>query len=204
MTTKAPLRVFFIVDGYTLKKANDYYRLYHPCHTPLDFRAIKNWARKEALRLFTPVSRYAQMQCHYYHPYKDPQMYCHSHGISCLERELRYTGFQIHYCEQIGPDGVKPNMSLMEDVMMFATYSRMDALVLLSSQRQFAPLPEKLSAMGIKTLLMGWNFQYVKNDRNVVWKTDRNLKENATFYVAMDCVAEGLMGIAGSGLFCAG
>ena len=51
MTTKAPLRVFFIVDGYTLKKANDYYRLYHPCHTPLDFRAIKNWARKEALRL---------------------------------------------------------------------------------------------------------------------------------------------------------
>ena len=111
MTTKAPLRVFFIVDGYTLKKANDYYRLYHPCHTPLDFRAIKNWARKEALRLFTPVSRYAQMQCHYYHPYKDPQMYCHSHGISCLERELRYTGFQIHYCEQVGPDGVKPNMS---------------------------------------------------------------------------------------------
>jgi hypothetical protein len=204
MTTKAPLRVFFIVDGYTLKKANDYYRLYHPCHTPLDFRAIKNWARKEALRLFTPVSRYAQMQCHYYHPYKDPQMYCHSHGISCLERELRYTGFQIHYCEQIGPDGVKPNMSLMEDVMMFATYSRMDALVLLSSQRQFAPLPEKLSAMGIKTLLMGWNFQYVKNDRNVVWKTDRNLKENATFYVAMDCVAEGLMGTVGSGLFCDG
>ena len=187
-----------------LKKANDYYRLYHPCHTPLDFRAIKNWARKEALRLFTPVSRYAQMQCHYYHPYKDPQMYCHSHGISCLERELRYTGFQIHYCEQVGPDGVKPNMSLMEDVMMFATYSRMDALVLLSSQRQFAPLPEKLSAMGIKTLLMGWNFQYVKNDRNVVWKTDRNLKENATFYVAMDCVAEGLMGITGSGLFCDG
>jgi hypothetical protein len=87
---------------------------------------------------------------------------------------------------------------------MFATYSRMDALVLLSSQRRFAPLPEKLSAMGIKTLLMGWNFQYVKNDRNVVWKTDRNLKENATFYVAMDCVAEGLMGAAGSGLFCDG
>ena len=95
-------------------------------------------------------------------------------------------------------------MSLMEDVMMFATYSRMDALVLLSSQRQFAPLPEKLSAMGIKTLLMGWNFQYVKNDRNVVWKTDRSLKENSTFYVAMDCVAEGLMGTAGSGLFCDG
>ena len=113
MTTRSPLRVFFIVDGYTLKKANDYYRLYHPCHTPLDFRAIKNWARQEALRLFTPVSRYALMQCHYYHPYKDPQRYSHSHGISCFERELRYAGFQIHYSEQVGPDGVRPNMSLM-------------------------------------------------------------------------------------------
>ena len=202
MTKKRPLRVFFLVDGYTLKKVNDYYKFHHPFRTKLDFRAVKNWARQEALRVFDPTLRYAEMECHYYHPYKDPHTYCSTHGISCFERELRFAGFQIHYCEQVGLEGVKPNMSLMEDAITFATYSNMDVLVLLSSQRQFAPLPDRLGAFGVKTLLLGWNFSYVKDDRHVVWKTDQALQEHSTFYVAMDRVAECPMGVTGSGLFC--
>ena len=202
MTTRRPLRVFLVVDGYTLKKAHDYYRFHHPLHAKLDFRAIKNWARQEALRVFTPVSRYAVMECHYYHPYKDPHTYNSTHGIACFARELRFAGYQIHYCEQVSAEGVRPNISLMEDVLTFASYGKMDVLVLLSSQKQFAPLPERLNALGIQTLLLGWNFSYVKDDRHVVWSTDMGLQESSTFYVAMERVAEGLMGTAGSGLFC--
>jgi hypothetical protein len=29
---KDPLRLFFFVDGYTLKKVNEFYRFHHPYH----------------------------------------------------------------------------------------------------------------------------------------------------------------------------
>lgn len=100
---KDPLRLFFFVDGYTLKKVNEFYRFHHPYHSRIDFRALKNWARQEALRTFAPEASYALMDCHYYHPYKDPKQYGGTWGFSCFERELRFAGFQIHYCDQVGP-----------------------------------------------------------------------------------------------------
>jgi hypothetical protein len=198
---KDPLRLFFFVDGYTLKKVNEFYRFHHPFHSRLDFRALKNWARQEALRTFAPGSNYALMDCHYYHPYKDPKQYGGTWGFSCFERELRFAGFQIHYCDQVGPEGVRPNMSLLEDALLFASYRKMDAVVLLSTQGQYAPLPERLQLMGLPTLLLGWQFTYEKENRFVRWRTDPYLQEVSTYYVAMDRVAERGFCAADGGLF---
>ena len=201
---KDPLRLFFFVDGYTLKNVNEFYRFHHPYHCRLDFRALKNWARNEALRVFAPDTSYALMDCHYYHPYKNPRLYGSTWGMACFERELRYAGFQIHYCEQVGREGVKPNMGLIEDAMTFASYHRMDAAVLLTTQGQFAPFPDKLKTMGLPTLLLGWQFSYAKANRYVQWRTDPYLQELATYYVAMDRVAERGACAADGGLFCDG
>ena len=199
---QSPLRLYFFVDGYTLKKVNEFYRFHHPYHCRLDFRALKNWARNEALRVFAPDTHYALMDCHYYHPYKDPHLHGSSWGMTCFERELRYAGFQIHYCNQVGNDGVKPNMGLLEDAMTFASYDKMDAAVLLTTQGQFAPFPDKLKTMGLPTLLLGWRFSYPKANRLVQWRTDPYLRELATYYVAMDRVAERGISAADGGLFC--
>lgn len=201
---KDPLRLFFFVDGYTLKKVNEFYRFHHPYHCRLDFRALKNWARQEALRTFAPEASYALMDCHYYHPYKDPRMYGGSWGLSCFERELRFAGYQIHYCDYVCREGVRPNMSLLEDALTFASYHKMDAVVLLSTQGQYAPLPDRLRSMGLPTLLLGWQFSYTKDNRLVRWRTDPGLQELATCYVAMDRVAERGLCAADGGLFCDG
>lgn len=198
---KDPLRLFFFVDGYTLKKVNEFYRFHHPFHCRLDFRALKNWARQEALRTFAPEASYALMDCHYYHPYKDPRMYGGSWGLSCFERELRFAGYQIHYCDHVCREGVRPNMSLLEDALTFASYHKMDAVVLLSTQGQYAPLPDRLRSMGLPTLLLGWQFSYTKDNRLVRWRTDPGLQELATRYVAMDRVAERSICYDSGGLF---
>ena len=201
---KDPLRLFFFVDGYTLQKVNEFYRFHHPYHCRLDFRALKNWARQEALRTFAPGLKYAIMDCHYYHPYKDPHMYGGTWGFSCFERELRFAGYQIHYCDHVCREGVRPNMSLLEDALTFASYHKMDAVVLLSTQGQYAPLPDRLRSMGLPTLLLGWQFSYTKDNRLVRWRTDPGLQELATRYVAMDRVAERGLCAADGGLFCDG
>ena len=80
----------------------------------------------------------------------------------------------------------------------------MDAVVLLSTQGQYAPLPDRLRMMGLPMLLLGWQFSYSKENRLVRWKTDPYLQELATFYVAMDRVAERGISAADGGLFCDG
>ena len=189
MTRKRPVRPFFFVDGYTLKKVNEFYRFYHPFHSRIDFRSLKNWARREAVRLFSPQESYALMECHYYHPYKDPGRCAKSYGMLSFMRELRHVGFQVHFNERV-MDGLGPNMGLFNDALLFADYGRMDAAVLLSTQGEFAQLPDRLQMRGIPTLLLGWNFSYPKDDRIVRWKTDSGLMETSTYYVTMDRVAE--------------
>ena len=189
MAPKIPLRIAFFVDGFTLKKVNEFYRFYHPFHSRIDFRSLKNWARREAVRLFSPQESYALMECHYYHPYKDPGRCAKSYGMLSFMRELRHVGFQVHFNERV-MDGLGPNMGLFNDALLFADYGRMDAAVLLSTQGEFAQLPDRLQMRGIPTLLLGWNFSYPKDDRIVRWKTDSGLMETSTYYVTMDRVAE--------------
>lgn len=188
---KRPLRICLFVDGFTLKKVNEYYRFHHPYHSRIDFRGLKNWARREALRIFAPGEKYALLEGHYYHPFKNPHMYgFNSAGMSSFERELRYVGFEMHYAQSVGDTFGSPNMALVEDALLFASFKRMDVAVLLSTQGQFKPFPDRLQSMGVPTLLLGWNFSYPKENRWVRWKTDSGLRENCAYYVAMEQVAD--------------
>lgn len=189
MAPKKPLRIAFFVDGFTLKKVNEYYRFFHPYHTRLDFRGLRSWARHEALKLFSPKSSFCTMECHYYHPYKRPGDYASSCGLKGLERELHHGGFNVHYAESFGNDRFTPNLGLIEDALTFAAFGRMDVAVLFSTQGQFSIFPERLRAVGVKTLVLGWNFAYPKADRWVNWQTDTNLRESCDYYVAMEHIA---------------
>ncbi len=189
MAPKIPLRIAFFVDGFTLKKVNEYYRFFHPYHTRLDFRGLRSWARHEALKLFSPKSSFCTMECHYYHPYKRPGDYASACGLKGLERELHHGGFNVHYAESVGNDRFTPNLGLIDDALMFAAFGRMDVAVLFSTQGQFSIFPERLRSVGVKTLVLGWNFAYPKADRWVNWQTDSGLRESCDYYVAMEHIA---------------
>ncbi|MCQ2054927.1 MAG: NYN domain-containing protein [Fibrobacter sp.] len=190
MPSNAPLRIGFFVDGFTLKKVNEYYRFFHPYHTRVDFRGLKFWARREALKLFSPGRNYCTMECHYYHPYKKTSSVCFGdYGMNNFERELRHVGFNVHYAEGHGENHYMPNLMLLEDAIMLANFGRLDVAVLLTTQGQLSPFPEKLKIYGVRTLLLGWNFAYPRADRWINWKTDMNLRETCDYYVAMDQVA---------------
>ena len=65
-------RIGFFIDGFTLKRVNEYYRYYHPYRSRLNFKGLKSWVRAEAAQVFRPRGR-VSMEAHYYHPYKDPK-----------------------------------------------------------------------------------------------------------------------------------
>lgn len=189
---KNVLRVGFFLDGYTLKKVNEYYRLHHRFHSNIDFRGLKNWVQLQVMNYFGNENSSIVMESHYYHPYREPGLCAgNPEGVLKLEAQLNNAGFQVHYNDRIGEEGgLGPNLCLMEDALLFASYSKIDAAVLLSTQGQFAPLPDRLRLMGVPTVLLGWNFFYPKAKHRVHWKTDSCLRDNCAHYVAMERVMD--------------
>lgn len=185
-------RIGFFVDGYTLKKVNEYYRYYHPYKSRIDFKGLKNWAKFEALQVFKPKMN-VSWESHYYHPYQDPKKRAwHSPGILLFEQQILDAGMQVHYCEKYVDGYTKPNMSLLEDAVVFSAYHRLNAVVLFSTQGQFSSLPERIKIHNVPLLLLGWNFSYPKEAQWIHWRTDMRLMENATYYVAMDRIVSDL------------
>ena len=187
------LRVGFFLDGYTLKKVNEYYLKYHRYHARLDFKALKGWVRDYSMKLLGREGCPVEVDAHYYHPYVrhiDRVEPSFGDGQDRLEKQLALAGFEVHYNLATDIDRSGPNMQLIEDAYLCAYYHKIDVLVLLSTQGQYSTLPERLKREGVPTLLMGWNFMYEKDDSTVYWRTDSGLRELCGYYVAMEQVVE--------------
>ena len=185
------LHVAFFLDGYTLKKVNDYYRNHHQYHSRIDFRGLKNWVQINAMRLYGEKCESLEMESHYYHPNKDPHIYQrNSEGFAKFEGELKNAGYQVHYNVAGNEGGCTPNMLMMEDALVFASFKKMDVAVVMSTQGNFAALPDRLGMMGVPTIVLGWEFRYNRGPLTVCWKTDRFLKKNCSHYIAMEKEAD--------------
>ncbi|WP_290762505.1 NYN domain-containing protein [Fibrobacter sp. UBA4297] len=187
------LRVGFFLDGYTLKKVNEYYLRYHRYHARLDFRELKGWVRDYAMRLLGREGCPVEIEAHYYHPYVrhlDRGDGTINDGQERLEKQLALAGFEVHYNVPSDINRMGPNMQLVEDAHLYAHYHKIDVIVLLSTQGQYSTLPERLKREGVPMLLLGWNFEYQKGDIPIYWRTDTCLREQSGYYVAMEEVAE--------------
>lgn len=187
------LRVGFFLDGYTLKKVNEYYLKYHKFHSRLDFRELKGWVRDYVMRLFGREGGIVELESHYYHPYErsfDVAEPTEENGLDRLEKQLMLAGFEVHYNASADAKKLGPNMQLVEDAYLYAYYRKIDVLVLLSTQGQYSSLPERLKRVGVPMLLLGWNFDYERGNTKVFWRTDSCLRELSGYYVAMEEVAE--------------
>ena len=167
------LRVGFFLDGYTLKKVNEYYLKYHRYHARLDFRELKGWVRDFSMRLFGREGCPIEIESHYYHPYvrnADSADSSMGDGMERFERQLALAGFEVHYNTPGDVNRMGPNMQLVEDAYLYAYYHKIDVLVLLSTQGQYSTLPERLKREGVPMLLLGWNFNYEKDNTTVYWR----------------------------------
>ncbi|MBQ3776677.1 MULTISPECIES: NYN domain-containing protein [unclassified Fibrobacter] len=187
------LRVGFFLDGYTLKKVNEYYLKYHRYHARLDFKALKGWVRDYSMKLLGREGCPVEVEAHYYHPYVrrvDRQEPLYGDGIDRLEKQLMMAGFEVHYNIPEKVEKMGPNMQLVEDAYLYAYYHKIDVIVLLSTQGQYSTLPERLRREGVPMLLLGWNFEYLRGETPIYWRTDPSLREQSGYYVAMEEVAE--------------
>ncbi len=190
------------IDGFTLRKVNEYYRSQNPECAGINFIGLKNWVVTHATRYFWPGCA-SQMAAHYYHPYRHPEEdgdYRHQ-GVIHFSYELSKAGFKVHFASINYANDLCPNLELQNDALLYAEYGELDALVLVSTQGQYAELPMKLRKMNIPTLLLGWNFVYRNREREVHWHTDPNLRRGATHYIPMERIMDNQSDVLARNLF---
>lgn len=184
-------KIGLFVDGFTLRKVNEYYRFQNPDCNGINLLGLKNWVAAQASRYFWP-NRPLEMMSHYYHPYRNPELdndYRHR-NIMHFADEIVKAGFSVHFASLDYAHSLCPNMALKEDALLYAQYNQLDALVLVSTQGQFGGLPSTLLKQKIPTLLLGWNFKYTNNDRTIHWHTDQNLRHESTYYIPMERIMD--------------
>ena len=184
-------RVLFCVDGFTFRRLNDYYRDEHPRRARLHPAGLRRWVRALAgEKLFGEDGRDLRLESHFYHPYEDPTL--RPGSLTNQESGLRFgallqdCGFTMHYARPEDVRRLRPNLDLCDDVLLAVSYGQADAVVLLSTQGQYAEMGSRLRDLRVPFLLVGWDgVCRSRSGERVVWKTDTILKRHATSYVGL-------------------
>lgn len=186
--------VLFCVDGFTFRRINDFYRDEHARRARLQPGGLKCWAQRElASSLSGWEGEEVVWDNHFYHPYEDPRERPQdvrnvAAGLR-FENTLKEAGYAVHYACREMQRPLSPNLELCDDVLLAAVYGRVDACVLLSTQGQYASLLERLRALGVPVLLIGWE-QCCRSRQGeaVRWKTDTQLRAQASAYRGLEGV----------------
>lgn len=177
--------VGLFIDGFTLRKVNEFYRRYHLKKSEIHFSRFRRWCFEEALNRLNLGEKFST-EAHYYHPFEDPRVMhgsCRHERTLLFERRLQEARIQVHYNIPSPLYLGKPNMDLMEDIFLFTSYRRFRAVILVTTQGQYVPVLSKLHSMKIPSLLIGWNFEYPGKGRTVQWRTDTALQKKCTRYI---------------------
>jgi uncharacterized LabA/DUF88 family protein/cold shock CspA family protein len=112
---------------------------------------------------------------------------------------LMYNGVRTHYLPVKDLQGRKREKGI--DVLMaletfeLAMLKRYDVVVLIASDGDHVPLVRKLHALGCKTMLLGWDFEFTDQDTGEVQttKTSTDLWNEVSYPMPMhDLIEEGL------------
>ncbi len=175
--------VGLFIDGFTLRKVNEYYRHYHSCRSAIPLARFREWCFICARKSFGLKGDF-QMESHYYHPFENPRFHEGKHqGTLLFEKHVLDARFQMHYNHPNPLYLGKPNMELADDIFLLSSYPLFRAVILVTTQGQYVPVLSGLKQRNIPALLVGWNFEYPGKGRTVCWKTDEMLQKKCTRYI---------------------
>lgn len=192
---QAPLRIGVFYDGNFLLHASNYYNYFHAQRTRLSIWGLHQFIRHR-------VAGYEQcsaIECHIAEAHyfrgrisaseaaqRGNQLY----NDRVFEDILMAEGIHTHYLPLRNHSGRKEERGidvwLSLEVYEMALQNRIDVAVLIVSDTDYAPLLRKLNSLGVRVVLLSWEFEYVNDEgAKVVTKTSHELLQLATYPVLM-------------------
>ena len=188
-------RIGVFYDGNFLLHASNYYNYIHPVKRRLSLGGLHNFIRhRVAEEEGIEPSKCQIAQAHYFRgrlnaaeaAQRGNQLY----NDRVFDDILMSEGIQPHYLPLRNLQGKKEERGidvwLSLEAYEVAMTGRIDTVVLIVSDTDYTPLMRKLTGLGLRIMLLSWEFEYVNDDGvKMVTKTSHELLSLATYPVAM-------------------
>ena len=188
-------RIGVFYDGNFLLHASNYYNYIHPVKRRLSLGGLHNFIRhRVAEEEGIEPSKCQIAQAHYFRgrlnaaeaAQRGNQLY----NDRVFDDILMSEGIQPHYLPLRNLQGKKEERGidvwLSLEAYELAMTGRIDTVVLIVSDTDYTPLMRKLTGLGLRIMLLSWEFEYVNDDGvKLVTKTSHELLSLATYPVAM-------------------
>ena len=188
-------RIGVFYDGNFLLHASNYYNYIHPVKRRLSLGGLHNFIRhRVAEEEGIEPSKCQIAQAHYFRgrlnaaeaAQRGNQLY----NDRVFDDILMSEGIQPHSLPLRNLQGKKEERGidvwLSLEAYELAMTGRIDTVVLIVSDTDYTPLMRKLTGLGLRIMLLSWEFEYVNDDGvKMVTKTSHELLSLATYPVAM-------------------
>ncbi|MCL2561675.1 MAG: NYN domain-containing protein [Rikenellaceae bacterium] len=195
MNNYSPLRVGVFYDGNFLLHASNYYNYIHPQKSRLSISGLHSFISKRVAKEEGIEAKWSHIvEAHYFRgrisaaeaSQRGNQLY----NDRVFEDILMTEGIKTHYLPLRNFGGRKEERGidvwLSLEVYEYALRERIDVAVLIISDTDYVPLLRKLNSLGIRVMLLAWEFDYINNDGvKVVTKTSHELLQLATYPIPM-------------------
>ncbi|MBK7945303.1 MAG: NYN domain-containing protein [Flavobacteriales bacterium] len=203
-TGSKALKVGVFYDGSYFNHVSNYYNYVHPHHRRVHIGGLHEFIKHMvAEREDTRPSLCHIIDAHFFRGRfsardameKNNQLYYDR----VFDDVLMYNGVQSHYLPVKDLMGRKREKGI--DVLMaLETYElcmlkRFDVVALIASDGDHVPLVRKLHALGCKTMLLGWDFEFTEQETGELQttKTSTDLWNEVSYPLPMhDLIEEGL------------
>ncbi len=196
----SPLRLGVFYDGNFLLHTSNYYNYIHPQHRRLSISGLHSYIRNKAAEAAMVDGNCCQIvESHYFRgrisaaeaAQRGNQLY----NDRVFEDILMAEGIQTHYLPLRNFTGKKEERGidvwLSLEVLEHVLRDKIDMAVLIISDTDYVPLMRKLNSLGVKTMLLSWEFDYINDDGvKMVTKTSHELLQLANCPILMHAEIE--------------
>lgn len=187
------IRIGFFIDGNYLLHTSNYYNYIHPQKRRLSIGGLSRFIVDTVAKEESCDKKSCMIaESHYFRgrlnatdaSQRGNQLY----NDRVFDDILVSEGVDGHYLPLRNTHGRKEargiDVWLSLEAYEKALMKKLDYVALVVSDTDYLPLVRKLTSLGVKTLLLNWEFDYINEDgQKVVTKTSQELLNNATYTI---------------------
>ncbi len=198
------IRIGVFYDGNYFLHVSNYYNYVHSRKRRLSIAGLHEFIRQQVAmeeEIDAQLSRITES--HYFRGRVSAQEAAQRGSQLYYERVfddiLMSEGLVTHYFPTKSFHGKREeknvDVHLALEAYDMAAANKMDVLVLIASDGDFVPLIRKINALGIRVMLICWDFEFTNDEgQKMITKTSQNLMKEVTYPVLMHDLIESRAG----------
>lgn len=188
------MRIGVFYDGTYFQKASQYYRYQHERRSRLSIGGLHDFIRGTLAEKESVDARYCQIvDAHYFRgriSAAEARERDALYADRVIDDILMHEGVVTHYLPlQNGQEkGIDVWFAL--EAFELAMYKRFDVIALVAGDGDYVPLVRKLNTLGTRVLLVGFDYQYVRDGETFNSRTSSKLIEECTYPILLSTLID--------------